>query len=56
VTVDCDVIAVEGRKVTFKAAAHDGHELISEGTHERVIIDACRSNRLVRKKGPAGTQ
>jgi len=52
VTVDCEVIAVAGRKVTFKAEAHDGHDLISEGTHERMIIDVAKFNqRLDRKKG-----
>jgi len=44
VTVECEVIAVEGRKVRFRARAHDGHDLISEGTHERAIIDAERFN------------
>jgi fluoroacetyl-CoA thioesterase len=42
VTVDCEVIGVEGRKVTFRARAHDGDELISEGTHQRVVIDVAR--------------
>ncbi len=53
VTVDCEVIAVEGRRVTFRATAHDGHDLISEGTHERVVIDAARfAERVSRKKPP----
>lgn len=53
VTVDCEVIAVEGRKVSFHATAHDGHDLISEGTHERVVIDAARfAERVSRKKLP----
>lgn len=42
VTVDAEVIAVEGRTVRFHARAHDGRDLISEGTHERVVIDAKR--------------
>jgi fluoroacetyl-CoA thioesterase len=42
VRVHCEVVAVAGRKISFRASAHDGHELISEGTHERVIIDAAR--------------
>jgi len=42
ITVDCEVTAVDGRRVTFRARAHDGHDLISEGTHERVVIDARR--------------
>jgi fluoroacetyl-CoA thioesterase len=55
VTVDCEVIAVEGRKVTFRARAHDGHDLISEGTHERMVIDAARFNqKLAAKRERAG--
>lgn len=56
ITVDCEVIAVEGRKVTFRARAHDGHDLISEGTHERVVIDAARFNqKLAAKRERAGS-
>lgn len=55
VTVDCEVLAVEGRKVAFRARAHDGHDLISEGTHERMVIDATRfAHKLERKKVAAG--
>ena len=50
VTVECEVIAVDGRKVTFKARAHDGIDLISEGTHERVVIDAARFNTKLENK------
>ena len=50
VTVDCEVIAVDGRKVTFRARAHDGHELISEGRHERMVIDAQRFNQKLAGK------
>jgi fluoroacetyl-CoA thioesterase len=52
VTVQSEVIAVEGRKVTFRASAHDGHDLISEGTHERMVIDVARfAARLQAKRG-----
>jgi fluoroacetyl-CoA thioesterase len=50
VTVDCEVIAVDGRKVSFRASAHDGHDLISEGTHERMVIDATRFNQKLAAK------
>ena len=50
VTVDCEVIAVEGRKVSFRARAHDGDELISEGRHERMVIDAARFNQKLAAK------
>ena len=53
VTVDCEVIAVDGRKVTFKTRAVDGVDLISEGTHERVVIDAARFNAKLTAKRPA---
>jgi fluoroacetyl-CoA thioesterase len=55
VTVTSEVIALDGRKVTFRAQAHDGHDLISEGTHERMVIDAARfAQRLQGKRAAAG--
>lgn len=38
VTVTAEVAAVEGRKVTFKVKAHDGIDVIGEGTHVRAIV------------------
>ena len=52
VTVDCEITAVDGRKITFKARAHDGVDLISEGTHERVVIDAARFHAKLAAKLP----
>lgn len=34
-----ELIAVEGKKLTFSVEAHDGVELISKGRHERFIIN-----------------
>jgi fluoroacetyl-CoA thioesterase len=49
--------AVEGRKLTFRVSAHDGVDAITEGTHERHVIDAGRFNRkLAAKRAPAGTR
>jgi fluoroacetyl-CoA thioesterase len=42
VTVDVRLDRVEGRKLSFTVSAHDGAEKISEGTHERVVIDHAR--------------
>jgi fluoroacetyl-CoA thioesterase len=51
VRVHCEVVTVSGRKVGFRASARDDHELISEGTHERVVIDAARfSEKLAPKQ------
>jgi len=55
VTVDAEVIAVEGRLVRFHARAHDGQDLISEGTHERVVIDVERFLRKMAQKAQAVT-
>ncbi len=45
-----EVIAVEGRRVTFKVEAWDPHEKIGEGTHTRVIVDAARFKAKVEQK------
>ena len=42
VTVDVRLDRVEGRKLSFAVSAHDGADKISEGTHERVVIDHAR--------------
>jgi fluoroacetyl-CoA thioesterase len=42
VTASAKVVKVEGRVVTFSVQAHDGVELIGEGTHARAIIDMGR--------------
>lgn len=42
VTVDVKLEKVEGRKLTFSISAHDGVDRISEGTHERAIIDNAK--------------
>jgi len=39
VTASVELVAVEGRKLTFAVIAHDGVDLISRGRHERVVIN-----------------
>ena len=47
--------AVEGRKLVFAISAHDGVDKISEGTHERHVIDAGRFDaKVAAKRGKAG--
>ncbi|MGZ8265728.1 MAG: thioesterase family protein, partial [Burkholderiales bacterium] len=50
ITVDVHLDKVEGRKLSFSLSAHDGIEKISEGTHERHVIDIERFNRKVAAK------
>ena len=45
---------VEGRKLTFALSAHDGIDTISEGTHERHVIDVERFEAKVKAKLPRG--
>jgi fluoroacetyl-CoA thioesterase len=50
VTARAEVMAWDGRTVSFKVEAHDGVELIGEGTHVRAPIDLMRFNAGVAKK------
>ena len=50
ITVDVRLEKVDGRKLTFSLAAHDGADRISEGTHERYVIDVERFNAKVTAK------
>jgi fluoroacetyl-CoA thioesterase len=50
VTVDAELVAVEGRKLTFQVSAHDGIDLIGEGRHERVVVAWDRFNAKLAEK------
>jgi fluoroacetyl-CoA thioesterase len=61
VTVRGTLDKVEGRKLTFSLAADDGIDKISEGTHERFVIDAEKFNgkmaaKAARALGSAGPE
>ena len=51
VNVEARLEEVEGRKLVFSIVADDGIDKISEGTHERFIIDAEKFNAKVAEKG-----
>ena len=50
IEVEVRLTKVEGRKLTFALSAHDGIDTISEGTHERHVIDAARFEAKVNAK------
>ena len=50
VTVKVRLDKIEGRKLSFTLSAHDGVDTISEGTHERHVIDASRFEHKVAAK------
>jgi fluoroacetyl-CoA thioesterase len=50
VTVNVKLEEVEGRKLVFSIVADDGIDKISEGTHDRFIIDAAKFNAKMASK------
>ena len=44
------VTAIAGRKISFEITVHDEHELVGQGTHDRVIIDRERFAKGLAKK------
>ena len=48
--VRAEVVAVDGRRITFHAEAHDGIDKISEGTHQRMVVDYEKFNAKVAQK------
>ena len=50
VRATAEVVRVEGRTIHFRVRAEDERELISEGTHERVVVNVARFDERVRKK------
>jgi fluoroacetyl-CoA thioesterase len=56
VTVDVEVLEVRGRKVLFKVRAHDGMDLIGEGSHERVAVVWDRFNAKVAEKAKSAAE
>jgi len=53
VTATVELVAVEGKKLTFQVRAHDGVDLISQGIHERFVINRDRFDTKVRAKAPS---
>jgi fluoroacetyl-CoA thioesterase len=50
VTATAELIAIDGRKLTFKVAAHDGIDMIGSGTHVRAVVDTPRFIAKVQSK------
>jgi fluoroacetyl-CoA thioesterase len=42
VRVRAELVAIDGRRLTFRVEAFDAFEQIGEGTHERAIVNAQR--------------
>lgn len=53
VTAKATVTECKGRLVTFSITAHDGVELVGEGTHLRGMVDRSKFDARVAEKRPA---
>lgn len=52
VTARVELIAVEGKKLSFTVEAHDGIDIISRGRHERFVVDREKFDaRMAAKAG-----
>lgn len=54
VTANVRLIEVDGRRLVFEVEAHDGHEVISRGRHERFVVDRQRFDAKVGAKARRG--
>lgn len=50
VTAHVKLVEVDGRRLVFEIEAHDEHDEICRGTHERFVIDKSRFDARVAKK------
>lgn len=50
VTARAELTEVDGRRLTFRVEAHDGVELVGEGTHQRFIVNVQRFGERVAEK------
>jgi predicted thioesterase len=50
VRAEAELVAIDGRKLTFAVRAFDEHELIGDGTHNRMIVSRARFLARVRAK------
>jgi fluoroacetyl-CoA thioesterase len=56
VTATVELLEVDGKRLVFAVQAHDGVDIISEGRHERFVIDKERFEARVRLKGESRTR
>ncbi len=47
-----ELVAVDGRKLTFRIRARDEQDLIGEGVHERVVVTASSFQKRINEKMP----
>jgi len=53
VTATATVLSISRQLITFSIKAHDGVDLIGEGTHERAVVELARLNAKIGTKKAA---
>ena len=56
VRAEVELVAVEGRRLTFAVKVFDERELIGEGRHQRAVIDVARFLERVQAKAKGGAR
>jgi predicted thioesterase len=54
VTARAEVVAIDGRAITFRLHAEDEREPIGNGTHERIVINVARFDQRMHEKLASG--
>ena len=50
VRASAELIAIDGRTLSFRVEAHDERERIGGGSHQRVVVNVARFDERVQKK------
>lgn len=50
VRATAELVAVDGRTLTFRVEAHDDKEPIGDGSHQRVVVNVARFDERVKRK------
>ncbi|RAI43512.1 thioesterase family protein [Rhodoplanes roseus] len=50
VEAEAELVAIDGRSLTFRVTARDAVEVIGAGTHVRALIDTARFDQRLAKK------
>jgi len=50
VRASAELIAVEGRTLSFRVEAHDDREPIGGGSHQRVVVNVARFDERIQRK------
>jgi predicted thioesterase len=50
VQATAELIAIEGRTLSFRVEAHDDKEPIGGGSHQRVVVNVARFDERIQRK------